>query len=65
LLDAPDATTPVGIRDRAILAALAYSACRVGELTRLRVSDFKVDGEHRVLTLLGKGGKERVVPLHV
>jgi|GEM_PF-5313081 len=32
LLDAPDPETPAGIRDRAILAVLAYSACRVGEL---------------------------------
>jgi integrase/recombinase XerD len=65
LIDAPDVTTPAGVRDRAILAALAYSACRVGELVRLRVGDFKTSGEHRVLQLLGKGGKERTVPLHV
>jgi integrase/recombinase XerD len=65
LLDVPDPTTPVGLRDRAILATLAYSACRVGELVRLRVEDFKTSGEHRVLALYGKGGKERTVPLHV
>jgi integrase/recombinase XerD len=65
LLDAPDPTTPVGLRDRAILSTLAYSACRVGELLRLRVEDFKTSGEHRVLALYGKGGKERTVPLHV
>ena len=65
LLDAPDPGTPSGIRDRAILAVLAYTACRVGEIVRLRVADFKVSGEHRVLAVYGKGGKERVVPLHV
>lgn len=65
LMDAPDPATPVGLRDRAILATLAYSACRVGELVRLRVQDFKTSGEHRVLALYGKGGKERTVPLHV
>jgi integrase/recombinase XerD len=65
LMDAPDPATPVGIRDRAIFAVLAYSACRVGELVRLKVSDFKSTGEHRVLAILGKGGKERTVPLHV
>jgi integrase/recombinase XerD len=65
LLDFPDPRTPVGIRDRAILAVLAYSACRVGELLRLKVSDFKTSGEHRVLAVMGKGGKERTVPLHV
>jgi integrase/recombinase XerD len=65
LMDAPDPSTPVGMRDRAIFAVLAYSACRVGELVRLKVSDFKTTGEHRVLAILGKGGKERTVPLHV
>ncbi|MSR60315.1 MAG: integrase [Planctomycetaceae bacterium] len=65
LIDAPDPDTPVGIRDRAILGVLAYSACRVGELVRLRLSDFKTSGEHRVLNVFGKGGKERTVPLHL
>lgn len=64
LLDAPDATTPAGIRDRAILATLAYSACRVGELSRLRVRDYHEAGGHKVLELFGKGDKERRVPLH-
>jgi Phage integrase, N-terminal SAM-like domain len=32
LIDLPDTNFPVGVRDRAILAVLAYSACRVGEL---------------------------------
>lgn len=65
LLDAPNPATPLGVRDRAILATLAYSACRVGELVRLKVEDFKTSGEHRVLALYGKGGKERTVPIHV
>jgi len=65
LLDAPDPSTPVGVRDRAILSTLAYSACRVGELVQLKVGDFKTSGEHRVLALYGKGGKERTVPIHV
>jgi len=65
LLEAPGQKTPIGVRDRAILGVLAYSACRVGELVKLRVSDFKSSGEHRVLAILGKGGKERTVPLHL
>ena len=65
LLDAPDPATPVGLRDRAILATLAYSACRVGELVRLKVEHFKTSGEHRVVALYGKGGKQRTVPIHV
>lgn len=64
LIDAPDPATPVGIRDRAILTILAYSACRVGELARLRVCDYKTTGGHKILELFGKGGKERRTALH-
>lgn len=64
LIDAPDASTPVGARDRAILALLAYSACRVGEVARLRIADYKTTGGHRILEVYGKGGKERRVALH-
>ena len=64
LLDAPDASTPAGVRDRAILGVLAYSACRVGELVALEVRDYKMSGVHKIIEVYGKGGKERRVPLH-
>jgi len=64
LLDGPDVETPEGKRDRALFAVLAYTGCRVGELTRLRVQDYKTTGGHRVLEIRGKGGKERRLPLH-
>ncbi len=64
LLDAPDRSLPVGTRDRAMLAVLAYTGCRVGELCRLRVGDYRMTSGHRVLEIRGKGGKERRVPLH-
>jgi integrase/recombinase XerD len=64
LLDAPSAKTPAGTRDRAIFGVLAYTGCRVGELTRLKVGSYKTTGVHRVLEIHGKGGKERLVPLH-
>ena len=48
-----------------MLAVLAYSGCRVGELVRLRVRDYKTSGEHRILNITGKGGKERTTPLHL
>jgi integrase/recombinase XerD len=64
LLDAPRKDHRKGIRDRAIMSILAYSACRVGELVRLRVGDYKSSGGHKVLEIRGKGGKERRVPLH-
>lgn len=64
LLEAPSETTPAGIRDRAIFAVLAYTGCRVGELTRLKVGSYKTTGVHKILEIHGKGGKERRVPLH-
>lgn len=65
ILDAPSITTPEGIRDRALFAVLAYAGLRVGELTRLRVKDYKESGGHRILEVRGKGGKERRTPLHI
>jgi integrase/recombinase XerD len=72
LLEAPQVedrerklSLPAGIRDRAMLAVLAYSGCRVSELVGLRVRDFKTSGEHRILNITGKGGKERTTPLHL
>jgi integrase/recombinase XerD len=64
LLDTPDPATPAGVRDRALFAVLAYSACRVGEVARLKVADYKMSSGHRLLEILGKGGKERRTPLH-
>lgn len=64
LLEAPAETTLVGLRDRALLAILAYTGCRVGEVTRLKVGSYKTTGSHRILEIHGKGGKERRVPLH-
>ena len=63
-MEAPSETMPAGIRDRAIFAVLAYTGCRVGELTRLKVGSYKTTGIHRILEIHGKGGKERRVPLH-
>jgi integrase/recombinase XerD len=64
LLDAPPDSTAAGVRDRALLALLAYTGCRVGELARLKVGSYKTAGGHKVLEVHGKGGKERRVPLH-
>ena len=63
---ADDKGTPIpeGVRDRALLAVLAYSGIRVGELCRLRVGDFKTSSGLKLLDVRGKGGKERRVPLH-
>lgn len=54
-----------GIRDRALLAVLAFGGCRVGELTRLKVGSYMRHDVHQVLEIHGKGGKERRVALHL
>ena len=61
LLDAPDVQTPLGVRDRAILETLYATGLRVSELIGLRPGD--VDLVVGLLTCLGKGRKERLVPL--
>lgn len=58
VLRAPDVSTPLGRRDRAVLELLYATGMRVGELVALRLSDLQGDGELRVT---GKGRKERVV----
>ncbi len=52
---------PLGIRNRAILHTLYASGCRVSEIVGLTVSAFLPD--HQCLRVLGKGQKERLVPL--
>lgn len=61
LLEAPDVKTPAGQRDRAILELLYGSGLRVSELTGLDVDD--IDLEEGSVRVLGKGGKERDVPV--
>ncbi|RVW04296.1 tyrosine recombinase XerC [Rhodococcus xishaensis] len=51
---------PVALRDRMIVELLYSTGIRVGELCGLDVGD--IDGDRRVLRVLGKGNKERVVP---
>src|SRR5262249_46180183 len=61
LLRAPDVTKPLGSRDRAIVETLSATGLRVSELTGLKPGD--VDLQVGLLTCLGKGRKERLVPL--
>jgi site-specific recombinase XerC len=59
LLDAPNAESPVGIRDQAILAMFAYLALRVDELHLIDVGYITRDGEHTVVRIKGKGNEIR------
>jgi integrase/recombinase XerD len=61
LLKQPDASRPRGKRDRAMLELLYASGLRVSELTDLQLRQLHLDPGY--LVILGKGGKERLVPL--
>ena len=60
LLQAPDDSTPLGLRDRAMLELMYASGLRVSELVTLKT--FHVGLSEGVLRIMGKGGKERLVP---
>jgi integrase/recombinase XerD len=61
LLDAPDVETPRGLRDRAMIELLYACGLRVSELATLPLESLRLaDG---FITVRGKGGKERVVPI--
>ncbi|HEX7053554.1 MAG TPA: site-specific tyrosine recombinase XerD [Burkholderiales bacterium] len=61
LLGAPDTTTPLGLRDRAMLETLYATGLRVSELVALK--RYAVNLDAGVVRVLGKGAKERLVPL--
>jgi site-specific recombinase XerD len=63
LLRSVDTGHVVGLRDRAILATLAYTACRAGAVAKLRLGDFQHDGTQYVLRFQEKGGKSREIPV--
>jgi integrase/recombinase XerD len=61
LLELPDQKTPFGLRDRAMLEVLYSTGLRVSELTSLRVTD--LDTKVGCVRCIGKGDKERIVPV--
>lgn len=70
LLAAPDISTPLGLRDRAMVELLYATGLRVSELIGFRLSQLRGVGQRgdRVrdidfLVMFGKGGKDRIVPI--
>jgi len=62
ILDAPDTTTRIGLRDMFLMTLLYQSGARIAELLDIRLCDLTL-GKTPTLTLHGKGGKTRIVPL--
>jgi integrase/recombinase XerC len=62
LVDAPDTSSPLGRRDHAILELFYASGLRLSELAGLDLDDLNLSA--RMVRVLGKGGKERLVPFN-
>lgn len=61
LIAQPDVETPFGLRDRAMIELLYATGMRVSELINVRAADLHLDEEY--LTCVGKGNKERLIPI--
>jgi len=61
LIAQPDVETPIGLRDRAMIELLYATGLRVSELVSLRQADLRL--RERYLICVGKGNKERLVPI--
>jgi len=61
LLNAPEAKTPLGLRDRTMLEVLYASGLRVSELVGLTLAQVSLN--EGVVRVIGKGSKERLIPL--
>ena len=61
LIETADDKTPLGLRDRACMELLYAAGLRISELLGLRGQD--IDMERRFLSVIGKGNKQRIVPI--
>ncbi len=62
LLEIPDLSEPLGRRDRAILELFYASGLRLSELVGLDLDDINLPGQ--IVRVMGKGGKERLIPFN-
>src|SRR4051794_2576776 len=64
LLDSIDVSTPIGLRDRALIALMVFSFARVGAALAMRVDDVYVQHRRLWVRLREKGGKRHEMPCH-
>ncbi len=64
LLDSIDTATPIGLRDRALIALMVYSFARVGAALAMRVEDVYTERRRSWVRLREKGGKAHTMPCH-
>src|SRR5450631_549306 len=62
LLDSLDASTVVGLRDRALIATMIYTFGRVGAVIKMRVEEYYTQGRRGWVRLHEKGGKRHEMP---
>ncbi|WP_288132418.1 tyrosine-type recombinase/integrase [Accumulibacter sp.] len=64
LLDSIDISTPIGRRDRALIALMVYTFARVGAALKMKAEDVYVQGRRTWVRLHEKGGKQHEMPCH-
>ncbi|WP_296649877.1 tyrosine-type recombinase/integrase [Paraburkholderia sp.] len=64
LLDSIDVSTPIGLRDRALIALMVFSFARVGAALAMRVEDVYIQNRRLWVRLREKGGKAHAMPCH-
>jgi integrase len=64
LLDSIDVSTPIGLRDRALIGLMVFSFARVGAALAMRVDDVYVQHRRLWVRLREKGGKRHEMPCH-
>ncbi|SPB14317.1 phage integrase family protein [Caballeronia novacaledonica] len=64
LLDSIDVSTPIGLRDRALIALMVFSFARIGAALAMRVEDVYVQQRRLWVRLREKGGKRHAMPCH-
>jgi len=64
LLDSIDASTVVGLRDRALISVMTFAFARIGAVVAMRVEDYYPNGKRWWVRLHEKGGKRHEMPAH-